>query len=119
MKMKPVIAVLALIPLLVPGLAYQDDPPEAPDNLQASGEYEGAVAVATLTWQDESDNELGFEVLRSDNSGEFRVVGFVGANTGRYQDKVGKYVTGSFAYKVRAFNQTAKSDFSNVVSVWF
>lgn len=119
MKKKAVFAVLILAILSAPLWAFQDDPPEAPVNLRVAGEYEGAVAVATLTWQDESDNEIGFEVLRSDNSGEFRVVGFVGANTGRYQDKVGKYVTGSFAYKVRAFTQSSKSDFSNVASVWF
>jgi hypothetical protein len=66
-----------------------------------------------------SDNELGFEVLRSDNNKEFRVVGMVGANTTRYRDKIGKYITGSFTYKVRAFNQAGRSEESNGVSVWF
>ena len=64
-------------------------------------------------------NELGFEVLRSDNSEEFRVIGTVGANTAHYNDKIGKYITGAFAYKVRAFNQAGKSEASNIVSVWF
>lgn len=93
--------------------------PEAPFQLEATTRYEGATAVATLTWRDQSDNELGFEVLRSDNGGEFRVVGMVGANTGRYEDKIGKYVTGAFTYKVRAFNEAGKSQDSNTVSVWF
>jgi hypothetical protein len=43
----------------------------------------------------------------------------VGANTTGYRDKVGKYVTGGFSYKVRAFNQAGKSEDSNRASVWF
>lgn len=97
----------------------QEGVPEGPVNLVARGEYQGAEAITELTWQDESDNELGFEILRSDNGEEFRVVGFVGANTGRYQDKVGRFITGSFAYKVRAFNKAGKSEESNSASVWF
>ncbi len=100
-------------------LALQAGVPEAPVNLKATGEYSGAVAVATLTWQDESDNEDGFDILRSDNAGEFRVVALVGANTTRYQDKVGKYATGSFTYQVQARNAEGKSEPSNVAVVWF
>lgn len=111
---------LALSNLLVSSvLASQDELPVAPVNLVAKADYEGAVAVTNLTWQDESDNEVGFQILRSDNGEEFKVVGFVGANTTKYQDKVGKYVTGSFTYKVRAFNQAGQSRESNASSVWF
>ncbi len=99
--------------------AQQAEPPAAPSNLTARQEYDGGVAVADLSWRDESDDETGFEVLRSDNGGEFRVVGFVGANTTAYQDRVGKYMTGSFAYKVRAFKGKLKSQESNVAAVWF
>lgn len=111
-----------LVPLLLlvaAGTSFQDQAPATPINLTASGNYEGAVAVSTLKWQDESDNELGFEILRSDNGEEYRTVGFVGANTSRYQDKIGKYITGAFTYQVRAFNQAGKSDVSNIASVWF
>ena len=100
-------------------LAQESRAPEQPMQLEASTSYEGATAVATLKWRDMSDNELGFEVLRSDNSGEFRVVGMVGANTLNYKDRIGKYVTGAFTYQVRAFNQAGKSEESNAVSVWF
>lgn len=115
------IPLVALFILGVVGLLYaqEDEVPEAPFQLEASTDYEGATAVAVLRWRDMSNNELGFEVLRSDNNGEFRVVGMVGANTTNYRDKIGKYITGSFAYKVRAFNEAGKSDTSNVVSVWF
>ncbi len=111
--------IIVLGVLLGAGVLAQETEPEPPINLSASGDYEGAVAVATLKWQDESTNELGFEILRSDNNEGFRVVGFVGANTTRYQDKIGKYITGAFIYQVRAFNQQGKSAESNAASVWF
>ena len=91
----------------------------APVGLSSKADHEGALAVANLTWQDESDNEVGFQILRSDNGEEFEVVGFVGANTTNYKDKVGRYVTGTFSYRVRAFNQTGPSADSNSSSVWF
>ncbi|HUG44372.1 MAG TPA: hypothetical protein VMN76_09045 [Acidobacteriota bacterium] len=99
--------------------AENQEVPEAPFQLEASAEFEGASAIAALRWRDQSESELGFEILRSDNQGEFRVVGIVGANTTEYRDKVGRYVTGAFTYKVRAFNEVGKSEDSNLVSVWF
>ncbi len=119
--MKDLIVIFALICLVVVVslAAVQEEVPIAPVNLNGKADYEGAMAVANLTWQDESENEVGFQVLRSDNGEEFKVVGFVGANTTKYQDKVGKYVTGSFTYRVRAFNQTGPSEESNSSSVWF
>ena len=93
--------------------------PARPINLSVKGEFQGAVAVASLRWQDESDDELGFEILRADNGQDYRTVGFVGANTVRYEDKVGKYINGAFVYKVRAFNEEGKSPESNAASVWF
>lgn len=97
----------------------QKQAPQKPDNLRVFTRFDGAVGVAELSWQDQSDKELGFEILRSDNGREFRVVGMVGANTVRYEDRVGKYITGAFAYKVRAFNEAGKSEESNTVSIWF
>ena len=102
-----------------PGVQDEDSVPEKPINLSAKSEFQGAVSVARLKWQDESDNELGFEILRSDNAKDYTVVGFVGSNTERHEDKVGKYVNGAFVYKVRAFNEHGKSEESNAASVWF
>jgi hypothetical protein len=119
-EMKFVVPLVLLMTALFAGAAVvQEEAPSGPINLSASGDYEGAVATASLRWQDESDNELGFEIVRADNNGEYRVVGFVGANTTRYKDKIGKYITGSFVYKVRAFNKHGKSEDSNIASVWF
>lgn len=112
--------ILLLFLALVPVLAQdRSKVPEKPIDLRANGRFDGGVAVAVLQWRDQSDNELGFEVLRSDNGAEFRVIGMVGANTLRYEDRIGKYITGAFTYKVRAFNEAGKSEDSNTASVWF
>jgi len=121
MSKKSIFVSLLLLPFLVGGstLAQEEkEVPETPDNLRVFTRYEGATAVAELVWRDHSDDEVGFEVLRSDNGKEFRVVRVVGADTAHYNDKVGKYITGGFSYKVRAFNKAGRSEDSNVVSIW-
>jgi len=112
---------VVLLVLLFPStltLGQEEGVPEKPNNLRVFTRYDGATAVAELLWHDGSTDELGFEVLRSDNGGEFRVVGTVGVNSDHYDDKIGKYVTGPYVFKVRAFNQAGKSEESNLVSIW-
>ena len=106
---------------LAPGAAFAAaaEPPAAPTDLKGVKHFKGAVATTELTWKDRSDNELGFEILRSDGGAEFRVVGIVGANSSRYRDEIGKYVTGAFSYRVRGFNQNGKGETSNTVSLLF
>jgi len=121
MSRKSIFVSLFLLPFLVSGLTFaqvEKEVPETPNNLRISTRYDGATAVAELLWQDHSDNEVGFEVLRSDNGKEFRVVAVVGADSAHYNDKVGRYITGGFSYKVRAFNEAGRSEDSNVVSIW-
>ncbi len=121
MPRKSIFVLLFLLPFLVSGLTFAQQEkgvPETPNNLRIFTSYEGATAVAELLWQDHSDNEVGFEVLRSDNGKEFRVVAVVGADSAHYNDKVGRYITGGFSYKVRAFNEAGRSEDSNVVSIW-
>ncbi len=121
MSRKSIFVSLFLLPFLVSGLTFaqeEKEVPETPNNLRIFTRYDGATAVAELLWQDHSNNEVGFEVLRSDNGKEFRVVAVVGADSAHYNDKVGKYITGGFSYKVRAFNEAGRSEDSNVVSIW-
>ena len=103
------------------GLTAQEDNevPENPTHLRAFTRFDGSMGVTELSWHDESENELGFEILRGDNGTDFQLMGMVGANTTGYEDKVGKYVTGTFVYKIRAFNSAGRSEDSNLVSVWF
>ncbi len=118
-----VIAATALVLML--GLSSglsgpgQDSIPEKPINLAVKPTVEGAMAIARLKWEDRSDNELGFEVLRSADGKDFSLVGSVGANTERHRDEVGRYTNGAFVYRVRAFNATGRSEESNAASVWF
>ncbi len=100
-------------------LAQKNEVPQKPHNLRAMTRLEGAVGVVDLSWRDGSNNETGFEILRSENGKEFKVVKMIGANTSHYVDKIGKYLMGSFAYKIRAFNEKGRSQSSETVSVWF
>ena len=121
MLRKSIFVLFFLLPFLASGLTLAQEEkgvPEPPDNLRIFTRYDGATAVAELLWQDHSDNEVGFEVLRSDNGKDFRVVAVVGADAAHFNDKVGKYITGGFSYKVRAFNKAGRSEDSNVVSIW-
>ncbi len=121
MPRKSIFVSLFLLSFLVSGFTFAQEEkgvPENPNNLRIFTSYDGATAVAELLWQDHSDDEVGFEVLRSDNGKEFRVVSVVGADSAHYNDKVGKYITGGFSYKVRAFNEAGRSEDSNVVSIW-
>jgi len=93
--------------------------PEEPDNLRVFTRFDGATAVAELIWKDNSESELGFEILRSADGEGFQVMALVGTNTDHYNDKIGKYVTGVYSYKVRAFNEVGKSRDSNTVTLWF
>ena len=121
MLRKSIFVSFFLLPFLASGLTFAQEEkgvPEPPDNLRIFTRYDGATAVAELFWQDQSDDEVGFEVLRSDNGKDFRVVAVVGADSAHFNDKVGKYITGGFSYKVRAFNEAGRSEDSNVVSIW-
>jgi len=121
MLRKSIFVSFFLLPFLASGLTLAQEEkgvPEPPDNLRIFTRYDGATAVAELLWRDHSDNEVGFEVLRSDNGKDFRVVAVVGADSAHFNDKVGKYITGGFSYKVRAFNKAGRSEDSNVVSIW-
>ncbi len=111
-----------LFALLIAGIAAsqeEGEKPAPPDNLNVTAEHKGAAAIAKLRWRDAADNELGFRILRSDNGGEFREVALVGANTTRYDDEVGRYISGSFAYKVQAFNEFGDSEASNMAAIFF
>jgi len=90
----------------------KDKPPAAPSNLiiKKTSDYS-----ATLLWNDNSNNEKGFELWRKDGGGgTYRKIKTLPANTiSTIDDGISPFV--DYFYKVRAFNDTGPSDFSNEV----
>jgi photosystem II stability/assembly factor-like uncharacterized protein len=78
--------------------------PAPPRDLQAQTS-DGAVR---LQWLDESDNEEGFEILRSDESGAFRVIDSTAVNSTEFSDRMVQPGT-LYGYRLRAFNAQGRS----------
>lgn len=73
-------------------------------------------ADLVLQWQDNSDNEDGFEIWRQQNDGEWLLIAATNADDATFTDGVIPIGT-TLAYKVRAWNQFGESDWSNIVSI--
>jgi PKD repeat protein len=83
----------------------------APSNLTGKG----SRGFATLSWHDNSNNELGFYVERAPSgSANFVRVGTTAANATSFANAVSR---GNYVYRVQAFNATATSSYSNSVTV--
>lgn len=71
---------------------------------------------AELKWLDNALNEEAYEVYKSENNGEFKLIATLGANTNIYSDaSISENTT--LKYKVRAKNGTIFSLFSNESSL--
>lgn len=89
-------------------------PPNAPTNLTGS---QTAPTQVTLGWQDNANNEDGFNVERRlTGAASFGALANTGANIPTYQDNT---VTqgNSYDYRVRAFNVVGNSAYTNIVTV--
>lgn len=88
------------------------EPPEAPTNLSAV--FSNNI---TLTWEDNSDNEVGFKIERKTGaSGIFEQLTDVVANETTYEDA--SFTPGEvYYYRVKAYNAGGDSDYSNEASI--
>jgi uncharacterized repeat protein (TIGR02543 family) len=69
----------------------------------------------TLTWQDNSNNETGFDIERGDNAnGPWTVVHKTAADVQTWKD-VGLPEARAFCYHIRAFNDIGVSAYSNTM----
>ncbi|MFA7421962.1 MAG: fibronectin type III domain-containing protein [Melioribacteraceae bacterium] len=94
----------------------KDKPPTAPSNLFASFT---SVSTVTLIWDDNSSNEKGFEIWRKDigSTGviEYRRIKTLTENSISTTD-IGLSSFSAYYYKIRAYNGSGYSDFSEEVS---
>ena len=83
---------------------------QPPADLTASARSSSEV---NLLWRDNSTNETGFRVQRRlDGSGAWNEIGVTAANATSYSDG-GLFPRDTYHYRVRAFNDTESSAFSN------
>jgi hypothetical protein len=89
-------------------------PPAAPTNLTATAV---STSQVNLNWQDNSSNESGFFIERSSTSGRsWTQIAQVATNVTSYTDaSVSR--NKSYSYRVRAYNASGNSAYSNVASV--
>lgn len=108
----------------IPNSAFSDnitiptsDLPAAPASLLATTIDYKSLSVS---WADKSNNETGFEIIRSENaSGPFSSVGLVGTGVTTFIDSIGLQPSKTYYYKVRSVNNSGSSDFvGDVQAKW-
>ena len=85
--------------------------PNAPDNLQYSVLSSSQI---NLTWNDNSDNEDGFEIEQSQDDVNYTTIDSVPENTTTY-DVTGLSEEEDYSFRVRAYNDYGDSEYSNIV----
>lgn len=91
--------------------------PTAPSSLNGFPDV-GAPPEITLTWQDNSSDETGFEIERSTIGGgvAFALIHTTSANDLSYNDNTALAAT-TYYYRIRAVNVSGNSAFTSEVSV--
>jgi len=86
------------------------EPPAAPSNVSAAAT---ACDQINLSWVDNSTNEDGFKIERSEDGVSFTQIAINGANENTYTE-TGLSENTAYWYRIRAYNQSGTSDYSNV-----
>lgn len=76
-----------------------------------------AQSSLSLSWQDNSENEEGFEVERAIGGAGWQTIATLPQDATAYTDASPDLVEGFFvSYRVRAYNRTGFSDYSNTAT---
>jgi matrixin/fibronectin type III domain protein len=89
--------------------------PATPSVLVASANPSAPTSSVALSWADNANNETGYAVERSTDGRSFTQIAQAGANTGAWTD-TGLNSGTTYYYRVRAFNGSGNSAYSNVAS---
>jgi hypothetical protein len=87
--------------------------PTGPSGLAASSV---AYNNVTVVWTDNATNESGYKVERSPDGATFNEVASLGANATSFSDAA-IAASSRYFYRVRAFNSTGLSAYSNIINV--
>jgi hypothetical protein len=88
-----------------------DSAPNAPDNLQYSVVSSSQI---NLTWNDNSDNEYGFEIEQSQDCVNYIMIDNVPENTTTY-DVMELSEEEEYCFRVLAYNDYGSSEYSNII----
>ena len=88
--------------------------PNAPTNLTANAV---STTQINLAWTDNANNETGFSIERcvGQNCTNFAQIATVGANVTSYSN-TGLTANTRYRYRVRAFNASGNSAYSNIAT---
>jgi hypothetical protein len=91
-------------------------PPKAPSNLSVTIE----AGFVSLRWEDNSNNETGFQVARRPGTGTYSVIQLTHGNTTTWDDYPPDMQFGTtYTYKVRSTTSFYASKYSNEVTITF
>ena len=90
--------------------------PFTPTNLEATLKGD-TTDVISLTWEDKSDDEIGFKIVRKKyTTGSYGGIKTLSTDTTSYEDS-GLDGNATYYYKVYAYNHMGNSDYSNEADV--
>src|SRR5206468_1418904 len=69
-----------------------------------------------IAWNDNSNDETGFMLERSEDGGSYSSQAILGPNVTGYTDSYYIYAGHNYSYRVRAYNDSGDSAFSNIVT---
>lgn len=87
--------------------------PAAPSMLASTG---ASASGVNLVWSDNGNNEAGFNIERRIGTGAWSQIASVGANVTTFAD-TGLRSSTNYEYRVRAYNRSGTSAYSNTVAV--